>query len=83
MFLIAVGTASLPVIVMTAVDGVMALANEDYVLEVTVVGVLKRISDGSVVAELDLRDCDGAGMGFGGWSNGYFGEVPVARRRDL
>ncbi len=66
---------------MSAVDGVTALANDEYVLEVTLVGVLKRISDDSVVAELDLRDCDGAAMGFAGWRDGDFGDVPVAKRR--
>lgn len=65
---------------MQTVEGITSLANEEYYAELNLVVVLKN-QDDEVVASLDLRECDGACMGYHMWTSGDFGDVPIARRR--
>lgn len=64
---------------MMAVEGISVLRNEDYSAELSVLVTLKT-PDGETVAQLDLKECDGACMGYSMWSTGEFGEVPIARK---
>ena len=69
---------------MMVLDGVSgALSNASTRVELRVVARLVesgKSGDESVLAEVDLADGDGMCMGYHGWLEGDFGEVPVVTR---
>lgn len=70
---------------MMVVDGVTgALRGSELCVDLRVIARLTRRIDGrdEVVEELDLRNGDGASMGYHAWRDGDFGDAPVAIRRD-
>lgn len=67
---------------MMLVDGVTSgLSNRDHEIELRMVTRLVCANDDKTAQELDLREGDGACMGFHGWKQGDFGVDPIALRR--
>jgi hypothetical protein len=65
--------------VMMIVEGVTgALGNSDHTVDLHLVVRLCDADNGEPIEALNLRDGDGACMGFHGWREGDFGKVPVA-----
>lgn len=64
---------------MMVIDGVSgSLRNEHQSVEITVAAQLVNRQTGEVAATLDLRTGDGMCMGYHGWTQGDYGDHPVA-----
>ena len=63
---------------MQLLDGVSdPLSNDECYVTLRTTAELRRSSDDAVLHALDLQDGDGMCMGFHGWVEGDFGELPI------
>ena len=64
---------------MQLLDGVSdPLSNDECYVTLRTTAELRRSSDDTVLHALDLQDGDGMCMGFHGWVEGDFGELPIS-----
>ena len=64
---------------MQLLDGVSdPLSNDECYVTLRTTAELRRSSDDAVLHALDLQDGDGMCMGFHGWVEGDFGELPIS-----
>ncbi len=60
------------------IDGVSgALKNDTQSVEIAVTARLVNHEPEGIAAEIDLRNGDGMCMGYHGWIDGDYGEVPI------